>query len=377
MFGQWPEVDMSRLVYYSLALPQSHPRPDLVWQIEASVRSLRAYNRTVPVFLFAYGDLPPELAARLTGYGVTIHPQGSYEERLARLAPRGWEALSRYPLLHKFLNFPEIGRLAPRQVLFLDCDTLFFDDVDRLFARYADADLYAREEPTCRRSHYGYDPEYLDEDLLSRLASSQGVSTPPPFNLGVVLINNGLSSRLAQLGSVLVSYAWRLAVWMALYPPQGKAASYGEGEAIRFLRESLGRLAGPEDVRQALPYPSGNRWILDQVALWLTLGHLPGLRYGDFSTGDVLQNGELLSRRMEECDWALCHYFSQNMERVDGWIRDYLARAPGPAAPPQRQEDSRWTAASGALSARAGSAGNAHQPRRKEQTSGRNEKAGP
>lgn len=319
---------MSRLVYYSLSLPRSHLRPDLLWQLEASVRSLRTYNSTVPVLLFVYGDLPPELAARLAGYGVSIHPQGSYEERLARLAPRGWAALSLYPLLHKFLNFPEIALFAPQQVLFVDCDTLFFDDVDRLFARYAGEHLYAREEPTCRRSHYGYDPEYLDEDELSRLAWSEGGCALPPFNLGVVLLNHGLSSHLAQLGPVLVSYAWRLAVWMALHPAQGKAASYGEGEAIRFLRENLDRLAVHEDLQRALPYPSANRWILDQVALWLTLGHLPGLRCGDFSPRDVLQNGELLSRRMEECDWLLCHYYSQNMERLDAWIRAYLARSP-------------------------------------------------
>jgi hypothetical protein len=83
----------------------------------------------------------------------------------------------------------------------------------------------------------------------------------------------------------------------------------------------------PEDVGSALPYPSANEWILDEVSLWLTLGHIPDGNYSDFSPHHVLQNGELLGHSNIEPDWILCHYFAQNMSRLENWLR-----APAPAA---------------------------------------------
>ena len=78
--------------------------------------------------------------------------------------------------------------------------------------------------------------------------------------------------------------------------------------------------AGKQDLDRSLPYPSANRWILDQVALWFALGHIAGMTYEDYSPRDVLQNGEILTRSLRECDWILCHYFSQNTERLTNWL---------------------------------------------------------
>jgi hypothetical protein len=311
---------MKRLVYYSLSSSRENPRPDLVWQIELSVRTLRAYNGAIPIVVFTHNDVPPELAPALAPFGVTLHHQGSYQARLARLAPHGWQILSQYLVLHKFLNFSEIAALDPQQVLFLDCDTIFFKDVDLLFSHYSHADCYAREEPTCSRSHYGYDSTYVDEDALATLGSHEGVSIAPPFNLGVVSLNNGLWRHLASLEPVFLSYAWRFAVWMAQNPVAGAAADYGEGQGIAYLCQYFDQLTSEDDLRRALPYPSANRWILDQVALWLTLGHVPGLTYGDYAAQDVLQNGEIFSRSPAACEGVLCHYFSQNRDRLVNWL---------------------------------------------------------
>ena len=90
-------------------------------------------------------------------------------------------------------------------------------------------------------------------------------------------------------------------------------ATFAAAVAVWFLRDRLSGL-GREDLDRALPYPSANRWILDQVALWLTLGHIPGLTYGDFSPRDVLQNGEFQYRKLEQSGWVLCHYYTQNMD---------------------------------------------------------------
>jgi hypothetical protein len=310
---------VTRLVYYSVVHSPSAPRSDLFDQLLGSVRSLRRYNRSVPVVVFVHGDAPAGLARALATHGVQLVAQEPYEARLARLCPSGWPVLRHYPLLHKFLNFVEIASIGPRQALFLDCDTLFFADVDRLFDAYDGAHCYAREEPTCRRSHYGYDPSYLDEDALSRVAWSQGVRPPPPFNLGVVLFNHGIWDTLAALDQTVVSYAWRLLVWLALHPSGDRAARYGEGDAVRLLRPQLHHLAPTGELQAALPYPSANEWILDQVALWLALAHVPDLIYGDFAAQHVVQNGEFLARAAPEPEWVLCHYFSQNTGRLQQW----------------------------------------------------------
>lgn len=310
-----------RIVCYSVTFPVDVSRPDLLWQLEASIRSLRAHNRSSQVVVFVHHPVPDELFSRVEPLGVRIVLQPTYEARLAALQPRASESLSRYPLLHKFLNFSEISAMSPSQVLLLDCDTIFCGDVDRIFDAYGDAHCVAREEPTCSRSHYGYDPAYLDETLLAHLARSQGVHPPPPFNLGVVMLNHDVWSHLANLAPVLVDLAWRFQVWMAMNPPTGVAAGYGEGQGVEHLRENFARLVSPNEARRALIYPSSNRWILDQMALWFTLGHLVGLRYRDFQRRDVIQNGEFLLPEAGARTWVLCHYFNQNMSRLDAWLR--------------------------------------------------------
>ena len=197
-------------------------------------------------------------------------------------------ALVRYPLLHKFLNLRELAATGAAQVLCCDCDTVFFDDVAALFDRYGGPDLVAREEVHSSRSAYGVDREFIDEPLLARLAASEGGTPVAPFNLGVVLLNNGVARRMAGLDALFVDYAWRLVCWMAQHPADGPAAAFGE---FRGAAAALGA-AGPADLARALPYPSVNRWILDEVALWLALGHVPGLRTADFDPRDVAQNGE-------------------------------------------------------------------------------------
>ena len=318
---------MDKLVCYSLFAPPDEPRPDLLRQLVTSVQTLRQYNRTVPVALFVQGGAPPELPPSLAPYDVRLCAQEPYAARLARLCPAGWPALAHYPLLHKFLNFAAVARLGPRQALFLDCDTLFFDDVARLFDGYAEAHCYAREEPTCARSHYGYDPDYLDEGALASLAAAAGVQPLPPFNLGVVLFNHGIWPALAAIEGAFVDYAWRLLVWLAANPSEERSARYGEMKPVQLLRQHLDWLAASGELRRALPFPSANEWILDQVALWLALGRLDGLTYGDLWREHALQNGECLAHDGPRPDWVLCHYYSQNMSRMEQWLLQTAAPA--------------------------------------------------
>jgi hypothetical protein len=305
------------VVAYALELPAEVPRPDLLDQLATSVHTLRAHNGRIAVVLFVYGAPSPELEALCESYGVGVHQQGAYEERLAPLCASGWPALARYPLLCKYLNFRELSAHGAPQVLLCDCDTVFFGDVAGIFERYAAADLAAREEVHSGRSHHGADRSFIDEPLLERLARADGAAAVPPFNTGVVLVTGGLVRWLAALEPAFVDYAWRFLVWMALHPAEGEAALYGELEAAVAARP----LVTPADVERAFPYPSQNRWILDEVALWLTLGHVKDLRTVDFDRTDVVQNGEYASTSPQRATWTVCHYYSQNFARVAAWLR--------------------------------------------------------
>jgi len=277
-------------VHYSLALSPHEPRPDLIRQFATSLRTLRAHNAEIPVALFVHGGMNAELAALCRAHDVMVHDQGPYADRLAALCPDGWRTLVDYPLLHKFLNFHELARTGARQILFCDCDTVFFTDVAALFDHYGDADLVAREEVHSSRSIHGVDRTFIDEPLLARIAAADGAATVPPFNLGVVLLNHDVWNTLAPLDALILDYAWRF-----------KAG--------------------------ALPFPSTNWWILDEVALWLALGHAPGVRTADFDPGDVAQNGEFATAEPRTAGWILCHYYSQNMGRIDAWLAGEAAAA--------------------------------------------------
>lgn len=314
---------MARLVYYSLALSRDEPRPDLIRQLDASVGTLRIHNHDISVALFLHGPMAPDLAAVCQAHNIMVHDQGPYEHRLAAFCPIGWPALARYPLLHKFLNFRQLAAAGASQILYCDCDTVFFDDVAKVFDYYAGPDVVAREEVHTSRSPHGIDWSFVDEPLLARLAAKEGAAPIPPFNLGVVLFNNDVWHRFASLDGLVIDYAWRFVTWMAQHPAIGAAAEYGEfigaGEAARLI--------GSAEAARALPFPSDNRWILDEVALWMALGHVPGVRMADFKPGDVAQNGEFGASDPHSAGWILCHYFSQNMGRIDAWLRDRSALA--------------------------------------------------
>jgi hypothetical protein len=306
-------------VVYSLSLSGDDDRPDLLWQLDASLESLRRVAPHQHVIVFYHGRVPAPVARTAAAHGATVHEGVSYEARLRALCPFGWQALSTYPLLHKYLNFGALASLGLAQTLLVDCDTLFFDTPDRLFRRYARAHCAAREEPTTRRSALGYDPTYIDEAALARLAGVLGVRGVLPFNTGVMLMRGELLAALAELERTYVTLAWRLLRWMALHVPSGPTEGFGELPAAALWRAQGDGRGGDE--RDALPYPSANRWILDEVALWLTLGCVDGLQYSDFALTDVAQNGEAFAAPARSPPWVLLHYYSQNLDAVDRWLR--------------------------------------------------------
>ncbi|MCI0557724.1 MAG: hypothetical protein MN733_04460 [Nitrososphaera sp.] len=273
------------IVTYSLSASGPSQKTNYHEQLIYSVRSLRTYNKSVPIHVFLYGEHPSAPIAELEDHGVSVHQMGAYVDAIRRIRPRAFRALAHYPVLHKWLNFSELGPLAPSQILQADCDTFFFDDIGRLFERYSERQFYAREEPASKASHYGYDPFYIDEDALFTLARREGAVEVNPYNIGVCLLNQGLWTEIAKRSDKFLSYVFRFAAHTARNPQTREKLWPG-------LAELLAKDLAEEPEISELPFPSSNLWILDQVALWLTLGQIPGLTHGFLSREHVIQGGE-------------------------------------------------------------------------------------
>lgn len=316
--GSASAPSMSRLVSYSL-MADERRRSEHAFQFELSVSSLRASNRSIPVVLFTHGPLAPEIAQLCSRFEVMVADQGAYADRLAALSPQGGPAMVRYPVLHKHLNFAELAAAGARQVLCCDLDTLFLQDVEAIFDRYGEADFVAREEVCSGRSIHGADRAFIDEALLGRIAQHLGRSPVAPMNLGVVLYNRGLVARLSDVMATFVDDAWRLMTGLTLhqYPNVREAGN----ETFPWMAD-VRRRASHADRQRALPYPSTNGWIVEEVAWWLALGATPGLKQADFAAHDVAQNGEVLYTPLDRSTWAMCHYYSHNLQRVVEWLRE-------------------------------------------------------
>ncbi|HEU4836958.1 MAG TPA: hypothetical protein VFS90_21170 [Pyrinomonadaceae bacterium] len=274
-----------RIVTYSLSRVGPAQITDYHEQLLSSVKSLRTYNSVVPVHVFLYGEHPDRFITELEREAATVHSMGSYLDAIRRHRPRAFRTLVRYPVLHKWMNFHKLAPLGPSQVLQIDCDTFFFDDVEILFERYSDCHFYGREEPMSKASPYGYDPNYLDEDKLFALARRERAQPMKPCNIGVSVLNHGLWSEVAKRAEMFLAYVFRFIACLGR-DPQTVGRLWPELAEVVMLD-----LIEQPDVED-LPFPSSNVWIIEQVALWLTLGHIPGLTHGHLSRDHVLQGGE-------------------------------------------------------------------------------------
>jgi hypothetical protein len=287
------------IVYYSLVVT---PVATCQWQWIQSIKSLRLYNRTIPVYLFIYGAVDSQVLVEADRHNVRLVQLGAYSGCFRGVAGNRAAALSSYPTLHKFLSLASLPPKAPSQILFLDCDTYFFGNVDNLFSHYHTCQWYAREEPFSQRSTFGYDPGRLDETMLAQLFQAENLTPVAPYNSGVCILNHGIWKELVDLRDDFLNYAWRLMV--GIHQDQHPRAKLTEMQA-ELVEESATEL----DRKSALRYPSSNFWILDQVALWLTLGKIPSFSHDYLSKKDAIQNGEY-SDTSPSTRRIVAHYYS-------------------------------------------------------------------
>lgn len=292
-----------RLIYYSLARlgPGQTSDREYDHQWIQSIRSLRLHNRQIPVCLFVFNGVSPAIVREAERQRVQVLQLGSYRAWLDRQHPHG-SVLAHYPTLHKFLAPGEADTTGLSQALYLDCDTFFFEDPEVLFESTAPIHWWAREAPTSRLSPHGYNPRNIDEDVIGRIAAFEGLRWVSPFNSGVCLLNNGIWKTFEQLKATFLDFAWRLMV--------GRHCFGKENSDDPDIRKAVRARVTELDRSRALPYPSENFWILEEFAIWLTLGRISNFSQGLLTRDFVVQGDEFVEAIEGRRQPVAAHYFS-------------------------------------------------------------------
>jgi hypothetical protein len=284
-------------VYYSL-VADADGRRERQWA--RSVGTLRRYNPGVTVVLCLYGGARPETFAAAGEAGVHIQPMGELARAYGDVPAHWRTALLAFPHLHKLLSLEVFASdRSLDRLIYLDCDTYFFADIAELAGRYGSHDWYAREE-------------WVEEHALDEIARQEGLVPIAPYNTGVVMLTAGLVRTLTTLLDEYLWYAWRLILGISLWRPE--LLSDPALVALVLAGSSAGERA------LALPYPFDNAWIIDEVAVSLTLGRIPGLTHNVLLPADVAQGDEALDGSGAA---IVAHYFTAGegrfMARLGGW----------------------------------------------------------
>jgi FkbM family methyltransferase len=272
-----------------------------------SVRSLRKASPQIPVHVHVFSQrLTAGDQAQLERLDVTVRHCGSYRDALQEIAGDDVADLLRgYPAMAKWLALQWMPTAANARILSLDNDTYVLKDLAGLFETYGDARLCAREEPYSRASPLGCRTPYLDEDALDGLFRDEGFTPVPPFNTGVVMMDSAVVNRIAASLGTALQYLWRFNLWMCRHPIEN---DFKDVQAMRAADVSAVFPAAT-----VLRFPSENRWIKEQVSMWLTLGAL-GERVGLVSPRHVAQGNEYRQIDRSGGYPHVIHYYSSNAD---------------------------------------------------------------
>lgn len=259
---------MNVICYSYLKNKHDHINDHELKRLDHSIRSLREFNNEISVYLFCDDPafIPPYF--RLT-YNVNVLP---FEDGFDFSILSAWS-------IHRWYNL-KYFKDQSCNILYLDSDTVFYDDVQYIFDTYSRYDVYGREEFGFR-----HDPNTGGgKDIRERLSKVDkaiyalgGKEEVYKYCCGVILLNNNIHIKIVDKLDELT-------------------------ELMNIFKNGA----------QLMPIP--NSRIVDQYAVWILLSRLSSTG-GMFGIQDVTM-GYVEQKHQEFFNPVILHYTTKGEQKL-------------------------------------------------------------
>ena len=270
------------IVFYSYKKSiHAHINDHELKRLDHSIRSLREFNNEIPVYLFCDDPafIPPYF--RLN-YNVNVLP---FVDGFDHTMLSAWS-------IHRWYNL-RYFKDQSSNILYLDSDTIFYDDVQYIFDTYSRYDVYGREEFGFRHDPNTGGGKGIREKLTrvdQAISALGGKESVYKYCCGVILLNNNTHTKIINKLDELT-------------------------ELMNIFKNGA----------QLMPIP--NSRIVDQYAVWIILSRLSSTG-GMFGIQDVTM-GYIEEKHQEFFNPVILHYttkgeqeFAESDPKYNNLLRD-------------------------------------------------------
>ena len=270
------------IVFYSYKKSiHAHINDHELKRLDHSIRSLRDFNNEIPVYLFCDDPafIPPYF--RLN-YNVNVLP---FVDGFDHNMLSAWS-------IHRWYNLKYFEDQSSN-ILYLDSDTIFYDDVQYIFDTYSRYDVYGREEFGFRHDPNTGGGKGIREKLTrvdQAIFALGGKESVYKYCCGVILLNNNIHTKIINKLDELT-------------------------ELMNIFKNGA----------QLMPIP--NSRIVDQYAVWIILSRLSSTG-GMFGIQDVTM-GYVEEKHQEFFNPVILHYttkgeqeFAESDPKYNNLLRD-------------------------------------------------------
>ena len=249
------------IVFYSYKKSiHAHINDHELKRLDHSISSLRDFNNEIPVYLFCDDPafIPPYF--RLN-YNVNVLP---FVDGFDHNMLSAWS-------IHRWYNLKYFEDQSSN-ILYLDSDTIFYDDVQYIFDTYSRYDVYGREEFGFRHDPNTGGGKGIREKLTrvdQAISALGGKESVYKYCCGVILLNNNIHTKIINKLDELT-------------------------ELMNIFKNGA----------QLMPIP--NSRIVDQYAVWIILSRLSSTG-GMFGIQDVTM-GYIEEKHQEFFNPVILHY---------------------------------------------------------------------
>ena len=270
------------IVFYSYKKSiHAHINDHELKRLDHSIRSLRDFNNEIPVYLFCDDPafIPPYFRFN---YNVNVLP---FVDGFDHNMLSAWS-------IHRWYNLKYFEGESSN-ILYLDSDTIFYDDVQYIFDTYSRYDVYGREEFGFRHDPNTGGGKGIREKLTrvdQAISALGGKESVYKYCCGVILLNNNIHTKIINKLDELT-------------------------ELMNIFKNGA----------QLMPIP--NSRIVDQYAVWIILSRLSSTG-GMFGIQDVTM-GYIEEKHQEFFNPVILHYttkgeqeFAESDPKYNNLLRD-------------------------------------------------------